>query len=221
MAEVLVPNVWKLVAQMVNGTETWTNSIHIKKTADAPLDDTEAPVLDFAALMVQNVSNNAFVETITGYPTYQRKKGETNVEHPPLFIKTIHTAGTRNAAYGAGTPHGDPLPKDVVIYATLDTSGGRKGKIFYRNNLWEGEVISVEAGRWQFNTADDRFTPARYITTVTTAMQDIMPGGSNFSSHQWVVAHLLLVKATDTRAAYTTNVTGSRAIRPTWNDAHR
>lgn len=221
MAETLLVGVTHLVAQISVGTETWTNGIYIKATDDTHLSDSDSPVGAFHDFMVSNTSNDGFVESITGYAVYQRKEGEVNVEHPPIFQNNYHTSGARNAAYGGSGPHGDPLPKDVVIYVKLGTSGGRSGKMFIRNNLWEAEVISLQGGVWQFHPEDDRFTQARFITTVDDNLAPFMTGGSAIADHQWVVPHLLFVKEVDTRAAYTSVVASAAAIRPTWNRAHR
>lgn len=221
MAETLITGVTRLVAQMSNNTQLYTNEIYVAHDDAFTPDDTWAALPPFHDYMVSNTSNNGFVESITGYRVYQRHAGETNVEHPPLFSKSYHTAGARNAAYGASTPHGDPLPKDVCIYVKIGTSGGRSGKQFIRCNLWEGEVVSVEAGQWTFNEADDRFTRARFDTVVGLTLAQLMPGGTHFGDAQLVVMHLLFTQLGDTRVAFKTNASTVHAIRPTWNKAHR
>lgn len=221
MSETLVTGVTRLVATMLLNGQNWTNELYLAHSEPFTPDDTWAVLPPIRDYYIGNISNNGFIEHITGYHVYQRHAGETNVEHPPIFQKDYHTAGNRNAAYGASTPHGDPLPKDVAIYVKLSTSGGRSGKQFLRCNLWEGEVISVEAGAWAFNEADDRFTTARFNTLVGTTLAQVMGGGTHVGDGQLVVPHLLFTQLGDTRTAFLTNVTGVHAIRPTWNKAHR
>ena len=220
MAEVELEDVTLLVAHLsANGTE-WQQTIHARKTAGGPLTDTDTPVEEFHDFCRLNCPNAGFLESISGYRTFQRKKGETNVEHPPVFTNVYHEAGQHDTAYN-GSPLGLPLPKDVVVYARLATSGGRSGKMFIRNCMEEGDVESVLSGVWSFNALSSRFTPARFATVVTDTIADLFTGGAAVADHQFVVAHLLLVEPTDTRSAFATTISSCTAIRPTWNRAHR
>lgn len=220
MAEVELTGVTLLVAHMsANGTE-WQQTIHVKKTAGGSLTDSDPPIADFHDFCRLNTPNSGFIESISGYRTFQRKIGETNVEHPPLFTNTYHEAGQHDTAYN-GSPIGVPLPKDVVVYAKCATSGGRSGKLFIRNLLEESDVESVLSGQWVFSAGSTRFTTARFTTVVSQTLAHHFTGGVSVADHQFVVAHLLLVRSDDTRSAFATTIASCTAIRPTWNRAHR
>lgn len=218
--ETEVPNVFLLVAHMSANSTTWQQTIHVKQTEDTDLTDVAAPIGLFHDFCRFNTPNAGFIESISGYRVFQRIVGETNVEHPPLFTNTYHESGLHDTAYN-GSPIGNPLPKDVVVYAKMTTSGGRSGKLFIRNLLEESDVDSAVSGVWEFTAGSTRFTVARYATAIDNSLADCFVGGTGFSDHQFVVAHLLLVKPGDTRDAFTTPIADSIAIRPTWNRAHR
>ena len=173
MAEVELEGVTLLVAHMsVNGTE-WQQTIHVNKTAGSPLSDNDPPVADFHDFCRLNTPNAGFIESISGYRTFQRKIGETNVEHPPIFTNSYHESGQHDTAYN-GAPLGLALPKDVVVYAKCATSGGRSGKLFVRNLLEEGDVESVVSGTWGFNVNSSRFTVARFASVVNQDRKSVV-----------------------------------------------
>jgi len=220
MALVLVPDCTRLVAHMSFGAEVWSNSIIIKNTSPGTLAGGETVITDFRDFVKGNTQNNAFVETITGYEVFQHHEGDPEVDHVPLFQNTYHINGTHDTAYN-GPPGGDPLPKDVCIFAHLATSGGRSGKLFIRDCIDEGDVVSVQQGAWAFNALSGRFTVARFATLVSATLAHNFVGGSDAANHLIVVGHLLNVKAADARAPFVTPVTSCTAIRPVWNKARR
>jgi hypothetical protein len=194
--------------------------MHVHKTAGGGLSDTSNALASFSSFCIDNTPNAGFLETISGYEVFQRKIGETNVEHPPLFTKDYHASGLHDANYN-GSPIGAALPKDVCVFVKLGTSGGRSGKMFVRNLLEESDVDSAVSGTWEFSSGSTRFTVARFNTVVSNTLSPNLPAGSDFANEQFVVAHLLLVKSGDTRSAYATNVSSVTALRPVWNRAHR
>jgi hypothetical protein len=220
MAETLVPNVYLLVAHMSYSGSLWSQTIHMHSTPDTVPDAESSCSANFADFCLANTPNAGFLESVSAYYTYQTHEGETNVEHPPIFTNTLHTAGAHDAHYN-GSPIGAALPKDVCVYAKCATSGGRSGKLFIRNLLEESDVDSAVSGSWEFTSGSTRFTVARFATVVTTFLSPNLVGGSDFSSEQFVVAHLLHTKTGDTRAAFTTPISAITAIRPVWNKAHR
>lgn len=220
MAETLVPNVYLLVAKMSYSGSVWSQTIHYHFSSGGTPDATSSAFLAFGDFCLLQTPNAGFLETVSLYPVYQRKIGETNVEHSPILQQSYHDAGQHDTAYN-GSPIGAPLPKDVCVFAKCATSGGRSGKLFIRNLLEESDVDSAVSGQWEFTAGSTRFTPTRFAATVTSTLAHNMPGGDNYSAEQFVVAHLLLVKEVDTRAAYTTPITSITAVRPVWNRAHR
>lgn len=220
MAETLLADVFLLVAHMTAGGNSWAQTIHYHRTdGSVPIGD-ESAITGFTDFCKRNTPNSGFVESVSGYRTYQRHIGDLSVEHPPLFTNNLHVSGTHDANYN-GAPLGAPLPKDVCVFAKCGTSGGRAGKLFVRNLLEEQEVESVLSGKWVFSPGSSRFTTTRFSTVVTNSLAPVLPGGANYSAEQLVVAHLLHVKATDVRAPYFTPITTITAIRPVWNRADR
>jgi hypothetical protein len=220
MAETLVPDVYLLVAKMSYSGSVWSQTIHYHFSSGGVPDATSSAFLSFGDFCLLNTPNAGFLETVSLYNVYQTHEGETNVEHPPILQQTYHDAGTHDTAYN-GSPIGAALPKDVCVYAKCATSGGRSGKLFIRNLLEESDVDSAVSGSWEFTAGSTRFTVARFAAVVTSTLAHEMPGGTNYSAEQFVVAHLLHTKTGDTRAAYTTPITAVTAIRPVWNKAHR
>lgn len=220
MAEVLLPDVTMLVGHMsCNGT-TYANTIHYKRTAGGAGLTDDSAVANFRDFLRWNTPDTGFLESISGYATYQRKIGEVNVEHPPFFTNEYHLAGEQLEHYVGSAPTLF-LPKDVVVFCKLATSGGRSGKMFLRNLVYENDVGSVQSGIWEFDSSMGNFTTGRFDTVVAGTLADCMPGGSDFATEQFVVCHLLLVKSTDTRAPFATNLASVTAVKPTWNKAHR
>jgi hypothetical protein len=220
MAENLVEDVNLLVAHMSVNSTTWTQTIHAHNVGGGDLTSTSNAVVQFHDFCIANTPDAGFIESISGYKVFQRQIGSTNVEHPPIFTNTYHEAGTHDANYN-GSPIGAPLPKDVAVYAKCATSGGRSGKLFVRNLLEESDVDSAVSGTWEFTAGSTRFTVARFATVVTASLATCFVGGEHAADNLFVVAHLLLVKPTDTRSAFFTPITSCTAIRPVWNRAHR
>lgn len=220
MAQTLVPNVIHLVAHMSYSGDVWSNSIYSLDTGGGSLSGGETIITNFRDFCIGNTPNAGFLETITGYPVYSHEQGDFLVGHPPIFQNSYHTAGAHDATYN-GAPIGSPLPKDVCVFAKLNTSGGRSGKLFIRNLLEESDVDSAVSGIWEFSAGSSRFTTARYATHVANTIADNFVGGSDAANHEIVVVHLLVQRAGDPRSAYTTGVSSSNAVRPVWNKARR
>lgn len=220
MPETLVPSCVRLVGKMSAGGNEWTNQLILNDSGGGGFTGGESPISDFRDFLRGMTPNSGFMEEITGYAVYQTHAGETNVEHPPIFQNTYHLAGTHDANFG-GAPVGEALPKDVCMFAKLACAGGRAGKMFIRNLLEEGDVVSAVSGSWVFSGGSTRFTVARFATLVSTTLANNLPGGADIANHQWIVVHLQHTKAGDTRPAVKGAISTITAIRPVWNKAHR
>ena len=220
MALVQLTDHQRIVCHMSVSGSIWANSFIVKKTGGTTLSGAESVVTKIHDFFKGMTPNAGFIETLTGYNVYQHHAGDAEIDHPPQWQNTYHEAGTHDANFN-GAPLGTPLPKDVVVFAKLATSGGRSGKLFVRNLLEEGDVDSAVSGVWEFSAGSSRFTVARFATLVTGTIAANLVGGGDAGNHLISVAHLLEVSATDVRAPFSTGVTAVTAIRPTWNKAHR
>jgi hypothetical protein len=172
------------------------------------------------AFMLAVHYNDVTLQQTVLRPAIQRVGDTPGSENPPIWIHALNEVCTGNTLYG-GAHNSNYLPQDVCIYAKKITTGGRSGKMFFRNILTEVDVQSALGGGWSFSPGPGHFDPAVFNAAVVSDLAGYMtssPGSGNF---YLCVLHLMNLKAGDTRTAKITTMTGMLAERPVWNKAKR
>jgi hypothetical protein len=209
---------------MAVGTDVWRNSIDIRfvGTGEATAPTPSASIVTAFKNFMQEIHfpDTTLVELALRIVKQTRPDETTHGEDPPVWESALGLAGTGNTTFG-GAHNANFLPKDAAIYCRKTTSGGRSGKMFLRNILTEMDVQAALSGGWQFADHAGGWQTSVFAAAVTANLVPFFAAATP-APYAFAVAHLLhLTKAGDTRAPYSTSMTGLVAERPVWNRAHR
>lgn len=223
MGTTVLSDTWTLEAEMGISDEHWKNSIEIKDTTEGVIapPPPDASIVDAWRdfLLAIHYPDTTLIQ-LTLRETLQVVGTPDPGEHFPLWQVAVGSAGTGNTTFG-GAHNANYLPKDAALYMRKNTSGGRSGKNFFRNILTEVDVGSTLSGEWGFTEGSGHYTNAAFNGVVAAELADFFGSGEDADTWRFAVAHLLLLKTGDVRAAYSTLVTSVTPVRPTWNRSRR
>lgn len=226
MAEERLIGSWRVEMEMLAGSETFKNHFDIIQsglvgdTDDTPTTANTSLFEDLTQFFVDVYYPDVTIVAQRLRGIYFHRDPLLPIEHPPIWEIAVNTAGVGNTTFG-GTHNANYLPADVCIYMKKTTSGGRNGKVFFRNILTEVDVGSGFAGLWSFSGGSGHFQESVWNGEVAAQLAPYFDGGADTDAYDYSVTHLEVVKPLDTRDAYGTVVTSMTLQRPTWNRAKR
>jgi hypothetical protein len=216
-------NTWRLEASLFCGTETFRNTMDIRwasgGTPVAP-NGTEGIVTAYAAMLRAIYFPDVTLNNIVGRGIWYKQGPPPHPEHPPLFDVFIGGAGNGNTTFG-GAHNSNYLPQQVCVFSKKTTTGGRAGKLFWRNVLTEVDVQSTIGGVWAFSPGAGHFDPAVFDSAVQAAISGFTTFPPASGDYNFAVTHLENIKDADVRTPYSTIMQSLTAVRPTWNSTSR
>lgn len=205
---------WELILHFSVAGETWTNSFTIADTtsSDTPPGPTAAVVDGLINFMVKNLAPPA---TIDSAELRNLRIGTGPLpldEEAPLWVRSVGTVGTRNTSYGSPADSTALDFRSVAYAKKLCT--GRKGKLFIRNFLVEGDVEAVEGGHWTYTGGAGTVNPSAFHAFVTSDLGAFLAGGSD-PQYKLAVLHIRITPTSSTSSSAL--VTDVILENPTWH----
>lgn len=223
MAATILPETWRLEAEMFCGTETFRNHQDIKwdgTGADVNPGPSAGIVSAWVSFLRAVYYSDVTINTVFLRNIFYKPGAPPHPDHPPIWTDSVAAAGEGETTFG-GAHNSNYLPQEVCIFCKKITSAGRNGKMFMRNILTEVDVQSTIGGVWAFSPGAGHFQTTVFDAAANTILGPYMTDAPSDPGWGFAVTHLEGIADADSRTPYSTFMTGFQAIRPTWNKTQR